>query len=122
MAKSTSTYLQIPYDKGDPRWQEVEGSRGTLDQWTLAEDPTTGDVTRLTLFLAGSNTEAYGPKAHDYPEEIFILEGRLYDAAFHQWLEKGTYASRPPGETHGPFTCGDQDCIVLEVSTLSQST
>ena len=40
--------------------------------------------------------------------------------AFDQWLETGHFASRPPGEVHGPFVC-DEDCLVLEVSFPSQS-
>ena len=41
--------------------------------------------------------------SHEYPEEIYIVSGRLYDEAFNIWLEAGHYASRPPGEVHGPF-------------------
>ena len=41
--------------------------------------------------------------------------GRLYDHAFDRWLEAGEYASRPPGEQHGPFKT-DVGCVVLEVS------
>ena len=48
------------------------------------------------------------------------MKGRLYDAAFDKWLETGEYASRPPGEVHGPFKA-DQECIVLEVSYTSQA-
>jgi len=31
------------------------------------------------------------------------------------WLEAGHYASRPPGEFHGPFKT-DIGCVILEVS------
>ena len=31
------------------------------------------------------------------------------------WLETGHYASRPPGEVHGPFKT-EHGCVVLEVS------
>ena len=37
------------------------------------------------------------------------------DVAFDTWLETGHYASRPPGELHGPFKT-DTGCIVLEIS------
>jgi hypothetical protein len=40
---------------------------------------------------------------HDHPEEMLIVSGRLWDGAFGMWLETGHYASRPPGEVHGPF-------------------
>lgn len=43
------------------------------------------------------------------------MSGRLYDDAFGLWLEAGHYASRPPGEHHGPFKT-DVGCVVLELS------
>ncbi len=65
------------------------------------------------------NTKLFGSKTHNYPEEIYIISGRLYDEAFGVWLEAGDYASRPPGEIHGPFIC-EQECLVMEVSFPSQ--
>ena len=62
---------------------------------------------------------ASGGKTHPYPEEVFIVSGRLYDEAFDLWLETGHYASRPPGELHGPFKT-DVGCVVLEVSFPSR--
>jgi hypothetical protein len=56
----------------------------------------------------------------EYPEEIFVVEGRLYDAAFDRWFEAGGYVSRPSGEVHGPFKT-DIGCVVLEMSYPSQS-
>ena len=52
---------------------------------------------------------------HPYPEEILVLSGRLWDGAFALWLEAGHYASRPPGEVHGPFRT-DVGCLVLDLS------
>jgi hypothetical protein len=54
------------------------------------------------------------------PEEIYINSGRLYDEAFGVWLEAGDYASRPPGEIHGPFIC-EKECLVMEVSFPGQA-
>jgi hypothetical protein len=66
--------------------------------------------------LAGADTSRFGGKTHAYPEEVFIVSGRLYDHAFvGRWLEVGDYASRPPGELHGQFKT-DIGCVVLEVS------
>jgi hypothetical protein len=90
------------------------------EELTLAIDEQTGDYTRLTRFAPGADTSAFGSKSHDYPEEVFIVEGSLYDAAFDRWLYKGDYASRPPGEAHGPFRT-DEGCLVLEMSYPSQS-
>ncbi|MBE9170491.1 cupin domain-containing protein [Pleurocapsales cyanobacterium LEGE 06147] len=87
---------------------------------TIAEDPVSGDYTRLTKFIAGYSTDVFGAKSHDYPEEIFVVSGRLYDKAFDMWLEPGHYASRPPGEVHGPFTA-ESDVVILEISYPSQS-
>ena len=120
MAKSTVTYWNVLAETSRDLWQAIPGTDGMLAELTLAMDPNTGDYTRLTRFKAGADTAAFGSKSHPYPEEIYILSGRLYDAAFDQWLEAGHYASRPPGEVHGPFKC-EHECLVLEVSFPSQA-
>lgn len=118
--KSTQTYWN-PFDIDNAeKWEEIEGSDGNLWQWTIAEDFETGDYTRLTKFKNGYSTQAYGAKSHNYPEEIFVVSGRLYDEAFEMWLEPGFYASRPPYEVHGPFVA-DGDVVILEMSYPSQS-
>lgn len=118
--KSTCTYWNPLAPENSPKWEVIEGSEGNLMQLTLARDPETGDYTRLTWFRTGYSTQALGAKSHDYPEEVFVLSGRLYDEAFDIWLEPGHYASRPPGEIHGPFLA-EGDVMVLEVSYPSQS-
>ena len=120
MAKTTSTYWNPLTQENDKKWLVIEGSNGELEQLTLAIDENTGDYTRLTRFKAGTDTEKFGAKSHEYPEEIMIVKGRLYDQAFEKWLEEGEYASRPPGEVHGPFKA-ESECIVLEISYPSQS-
>ena len=102
------------------KWEPIEGTEGMLEQLTLAMDDVTGDYTRLTRFQTGADTKKFGAKSHDYPEEIYIISGRLYDEAFDMWLEAGHFASRPPGEVHGPFIC-EEECLALEVSHPSQS-
>jgi hypothetical protein len=111
--KTTTTYWNPLADVS--QWEEIEETEGDMRQITVAEDPETGDYTRLTWFRDGYDTKAFGPKSHDYPEEIFIVSGRIYDEAFDLWLEPGSYASRPPGEVHGPFRA-DGDVVVLEIS------
>jgi hypothetical protein len=101
-------------------WEVIEGSGGNLTQLTIAEDPVSGDYTRLTKFKSGYSTKQFGAKSHTYPEEIFVVSGRLYDEAFEIWLEPGHYASRPPGEVHGPFVA-EGDVVILEMSYPSQS-
>ena len=121
MSKSTITYWNPLDPHNADQWIPIDGMDGLAEELTLAMDEQSGDYTRLTRFKAGADTAAFGPKSHTYPEEIFILEGRLYDAAFDKWLVAGDYASRPPGEIHGPFTT-DTGCVVLEISSPSQST
>ncbi len=91
-----------------------------LEQLTLAIDEKTGDYTRLTRFKAGADTAEFGRTSHTYPKEIFIISGKLYDAAFNQWLDAGDFANRPPGEVHGPFIC-KEECLVMKVLFPSQA-
>lgn len=120
MAKTTQTYWNTLLDSPHHKWDVIEGSNGLIEQLTLAIDPSNGDFTRLTRFKAGADTQSFGAQLHVYPEEIFIIKGRLYDHAFDRWLECGDYASRPPGEVHGPFLA-EEECLVLEISYPSQS-
>lgn len=120
MPKSTETYWNPLHPDSRQRWEAIPGMEGLAEQLTLAMDAITGDYTRLTRFLPGADTTAFGAKSHDYPEEIMVIQGRLYDAAFDRWLEVGDYASRPPGEVHGPFRT-DSGCVVLEMSYPSQA-
>ncbi len=115
MSKSTASYWDPLHSAHRGSWQPVAGLEGVAEELTLSIDPETGEYTRLTRFLPGAVTGAFGGKSHAYPEEVFIISGRLYDEAFDLWLETGHYASRPPGEIHGPFRT-DEGCLVLEVS------
>jgi hypothetical protein len=115
MAKSTTVYWNPMNPDQRDRWQPVQGLEGMAEELTLSMDEATGEYTRLTRFLPGADTTPFGGKRHDYPEEVFIVSGRLFDQAFGLWLETGHYASRPPGEVHGPFKT-DSGCVVLEMS------
>lgn len=120
MPKTTETYWNPLISENDHCWSPIAGMEEAAQELTLAMDEASGDYTRLTRFLPGADTAAFGPKSHDYPEEIMVLQGSLYDAAFDKWLVAGDYASRPPGELHGPFRT-EQGCVVLEISYPSQS-
>lgn len=115
MAKSTRTYWNVLAPENRGAWSAIQGLEGIAEELTLSIDPDTGEYTRLTRFLPGADTSGFGGKTHPYPEEVYIISGRLYDQAFDLWLEAGHYASRPPGELHGPFRT-DVGCLVLEVS------
>lgn len=115
MSKTVTTYWN-PFDGSNQnKWEAIDGMEGVAEQLTLSVDDLSGEYTRLTRFFPGANTEKFGGKCHDYPEEVFIVSGRIYDAAFSQWLETGDYASRPPGEVHGPFHT-EEGSVVLEIS------
>ena len=115
MPKTISTYWNTLSTDNHRKWGPVAGLEGLAEEITLSIDEVAGEYTRLTRFLPGADTAAFGGKTHSYPEEVFIVSGRLYDAAFDRWLEAGDYASRPPGELHGPFKT-DAGCVVLEIS------
>ena len=103
MSKTTVTYWNplLPQHRGE--WQPIDGLEGLAEELTLSIDSDTGEYTRLTRFQPGADTAGFGAKSHTYPEEIFVVSGRLYYQAFVLWLEAGHYASRPPREVHGPF-------------------
>jgi hypothetical protein len=121
MAKSTVTYWNPLGADNQSQWSPIPGLETMAEDLTLSIDPDTGEYTRLTRFHPGADTTASGGKSHAYPEEVFIVSGRLYDHAFGLWLEAGHYASRPPGEVHGPFST-DVGCLVLEVSFPNRVT
>lgn len=115
MPKTTATYWNALRSESRGRWTPIRGLESAAEDLTLSIDEATGEYTRLTRFHPGADTTAIGGKRHEYPEEVFVVSGRLYDHAFGVWLEAGHYASRPPGELHGPFT-SDIGCVVLEIS------
>lgn len=119
MPKTTISYWNPLSSENNKQWQSIEGLEGAVEELTLSIDQQTGEYTRLTRFLPGADTSSFGSKSHIYPEEIFIVSGSLYDQAFDMWLEAGYYASRPPGEIHGPFKTVS-GCVVLEVSFPSK--
>ncbi len=115
MPKSVSRYWNV-FDAAEVgAWSVVRGLEGMAEELTLAHDPQTGHYTRLTRFLPGADTAAFGAKSHDYPEEVYVVSGELHDAAFGRLLRAGDYVSRPPGEAHGPFR-SQTGCLVLEIS------
>ena len=120
MSKTTRTYWNVLDEENTNEWEVVDDTDGKIKQLTVATDKETGDYTRLTRFESGTDTKSSGSKFHDYPEEIYVISGRLYDEAFDMWLESGHYCSRPPGEVHGPFR-SKEGCLVLEVSYPSQT-
>ena len=99
-------------------WRPVGGSRTGgaggpgVEEKILALDPETGDVTRLLRFAA--DVETTETIAHDFWEEVWILEGELTDLGKHQTFTAGMYACRPPGMIHGPYRVR-RGCVTLEL-------
>jgi hypothetical protein len=96
MPKTSTTYWNTLASDSNGRWKPIQGLEGGAEELTLSIDEKTGEYTRLTRFHRGAHTTRFG-KSHEYPEEVFIVTGRLCDQAFGIWLETGHYASRPPG-------------------------
>jgi hypothetical protein len=79
MAKSTVTYWNPLTSNNQNEWHPIEGLEGMAEEITLSIDGETGEYTRLTRFFPKADTTPLGSKSHDYPEEVFIVSGRLYD-------------------------------------------
>ena len=77
MTKSTTTYWNPLSPESWERWTPIPGLEGMAQELTLSLDPLTGEYTRLTRFLPGADTSPFGGKTHVYPEEVFIVSGRL---------------------------------------------
>lgn len=88
-------------------WWPVAGSPTAgaggagIEEKILSRDPLTGDVTRLLRMAPG--TETSDTIAHDFWEEVWILEGSLIDLGKRLTFSAGMYACRPPGMSHGPY-------------------
>jgi hypothetical protein len=95
-------------------WTLVEGSAVGIWAKLLAEDPDTGEYTRLLRYDPGVDTSAQGTRVHDYWEEIYILEGELTDLQLNQTFSAGMYACRPPGMPHGPWR-SERGALMLEI-------
>jgi len=91
----------------DLPWRPVAGSPDTgaggpgIEEKILSRDPLSGDVTRLLRMAPG--TETPDTIAHDFWEEVWILEGSVIDLGKGRTFSAGMYACRPPGMRHGPY-------------------
>jgi hypothetical protein len=82
MPKSTNNYWNPLSPENSQKWKPIPGFEGVIEELTLSQDKDSGEYTRLTRFHAGADTTSLGGKSHDYPEEIFIVSGHIYDRAF----------------------------------------
>ena len=85
-----------------------------LTERILAADPASGVATRILKFEPGTDTSVNGVQAHDFWEEVYILEGEMTDLRLNQTFVAGDYACRPPGMEHGPWV-STPGCTTFEV-------
>ncbi|MEA2677953.1 MAG: hypothetical protein QOJ81_2094 [Chloroflexota bacterium] len=122
--KQHREFFAVPHDGaalGDVRWQPVSGHEGWISEVILAdnldEQTQTGSRTRLARWQP--RTLLPEQVRHDYREEILLLSGDLVvgcDAEGNggEQFEPLTFAARPAGIWHGPFTTR-KGCLMLEL-------
>lgn len=91
-------------------WTPIEPG---VDELVLNQDTQTGRRTTLQRWQPGARNQQ-DVFIHDYVEEIFMVEGYLYDVNLHKGWEKGAYAYRKPGMRHGPFK-SEGGCLMFIV-------
>ena len=102
------------FDVATVGWTPVDERVPGLWERILARDEESGVVTRMLKLEPGTNTSPAGAQVHPYWEEVYILEGALHDLTLDQTFPTGSYACRPPGMRHGPWTAPD-GCVTFEV-------
>jgi hypothetical protein len=95
-------------------WIPVPGGVAGQTERVLAADSETGVATRMLRFEQGTDTSELGVVRHDFWEEVYILEGDLYDLTLGKEFTAGSYACRPPGMPHGPWRSRG-GCVTFEV-------
>ena len=102
-------------------WEPVPGGAPGVEQKMLSgsldEDAKIGVRTRLIRFQPG--TVAPNVFVHDYWEEVYLISGKLVNGCDAQGaggteFEAPSYACRPPGTAHGPFT-STNGCTFFEI-------
>jgi hypothetical protein len=92
-------------------WETIDTG---VTQMLLNHDKSTGRRTTLQKWEAGGANAQSHPFVHDYVEEIYLVEGDLYDTKLRQGWTAGAYAYRKPGMEHGPFT-SEKGCLMFIV-------
>lgn len=116
--KSHLEFVKVNLDEG---WEVPPGYPPGFTQKILASDidetAKRGSRTRLLRVAPGAfSTE---PFVHDHWEEVYLVQGDLVvgndqTGAGGQQCLAPTYACRPPGVPHGPFT-SRTGCILHEI-------
>lgn len=95
-------------------WIPVPGGVAGQTERVLAADGDSEVATRMLRFEQGTDTTELGVVRHDFWEEVYILEGDLYDLTLRREFTAGSYACRPPGMPHGPWR-SRAGCVTFEV-------
>lgn len=82
-------------------WRQSAGAVENIMEKVLSYDPETGNYTRVLKFPPG--TVVSGVLEHDFCEEVYVLEGYLFDKSKNLTMKAGWYGSRLPGMKHGPY-------------------
>lgn len=85
-----------------------------LSQRIISQIPGTEVATRILQFEPGTNTSPMGVQVHDFWEELYIIEGSVYDLELKEEFQSGSVATRPPGMKHGPWKTSE-GCKIFEV-------
>lgn len=102
-------------------WETPPGYPPGMQQKVLASDldetHKRGSRTRLLRIAAGAFSTV--PFVHDHWEEVYVLQGDLIVGNDEQGrggeqFMAPTYACRPPGVYHGPFT-SKHGCLLYEI-------
>lgn len=102
-------------------WKRPPGYPDGFEQLILSSDldevAKTGSRSRLLKVAPGAFSTV--PFIHDHWEEVFLFEGDLIvgnDASGQggEQFHAQTYACRPPGVHHGPFTSAN-GCVMFEI-------
>ena len=117
-------FLPVDLDSG---WETPPGYPSGMQQKVLASDldevNKRGSRTRLLRIESGAFSTV--PFVHDHWEEVYVVNGDLIVGND----EKGeggeqffapTYACRPPGVHHGPFT-SKTGCVLYEIHYYAPS-
>lgn len=87
-------------------WSPEAGISGLYSK-TLARCESTGSYTRLLKFLPGTDTTQAGAQSHDHLEELWIVEGAIFDLTLGENFVEGMYANRLRHMDHGPWRADD---------------
>ena len=99
-------------------WTRCPGDVPGLYERILASDGNSGVATRMLRFEPGTDTSVNGTQTHVFWEEVYILEGAIYDTGLKKNFTAGMYACRPPGMKHGPWI-SKEGCTTFEVRYMS---